>query len=400
IKWTGQGWSSQKSGNSPVIQAPTNLRISKETATVRQIEWDWNGDPSSTDGFILYRSYSCPGQEAAVFWPKVIDMNVPWSVSSAWISLNHEPAGCVYKYQVSAYGRYGESAASNVLQGNTQSAYSTIGITFKTLKIVSLAGSPNSGPGEILISINGYDHRKALDWISAKTYTLADLNFNNTQPYNTFVKYPGSKESLTIGFQVNFINEKGYPTGVSCSAERIMTPAEWQSLSNQATFTISSPEGNCSAEIGLAVQPPTPMTSGKMPVPLVDLLIRKVYRIGPDVYAEVSNKKCGAGDLLPTKYLLTVGWGNWCDGESPFLDGFTEQWVWSGLECETNHFLGPETESEMSNFLYSSGDPPKCPRKYLIGISPGKDFDSPSYYDTDETNNDLVIDLIDIKTLP
>ena len=59
------------------------------------------------DGFIIYRSYYCGGSDKRVWYPEAyVTKTNPNQKYTHTIRLADEPAGCAYRYQVSAFGRY------------------------------------------------------------------------------------------------------------------------------------------------------------------------------------------------------------------------------------------------------------------------------------------------------
>ena len=74
-------------GTTSLIPPPTDLRVAATAAelekmwecqvdpcdplTDRALVWDWVGDPATIEGYLLYRFYSCPGQDAPIAGPAI-----------------------------------------------------------------------------------------------------------------------------------------------------------------------------------------------------------------------------------------------------------------------------------------------------------------------------------------
>lgn len=124
MKWTGKGTTDK-------LTAPTNLRFGDMVASRRILKWDWTGDESLLDAYILYRAYSCPSGQGQIRAPQVLPKDDRYFI--IWAS--NEPAGCVASYEVSAFGLPGESATSNRLMANTTTAIAAAQVTFKDLTV-------------------------------------------------------------------------------------------------------------------------------------------------------------------------------------------------------------------------------------------------------------------------
>ena len=63
-KWTGKGTTEK-------YPPPSNLRLSAQDLYYKRFDWDY--DPKYKDfidGFIVYRQYTCPGEDSLLKWPE------------------------------------------------------------------------------------------------------------------------------------------------------------------------------------------------------------------------------------------------------------------------------------------------------------------------------------------
>jgi len=293
MKWTGQGTTTK-------IPTPTNLRVKRTTTNSRVITWDWNGDANTIDGYILYKSYSCPGMDTQIYAPKMI----PAAQKESEITFKSEPTGCLYRYEVSAYGREGETGRSNKLEGDTEAAYAIAGITFKTLKINDIP----YGPSGVQLKLYANQHRRVSDvyWVQEASYALNAWNLDGRRPHNALSMALAEKEFLTIGFSISGVDNRGYMAQDSvCTGASIIPPVNaWKQT--PWTVIIKSTDGSCELTIELSGQKPTATSSGGVVFPQADIAITKVERIGNKVFAYIENN--GPDDLPNNRIGFYVAW--------------------------------------------------------------------------------------------
>jgi LysM repeat protein len=236
-KWTGQGTTDQ-------YPPPTNLKMALPKPEYRELTWEY--DPKYKDvidGFILYRTYSCPGEDYQVDWPIPLSKDKRRGV----FSLEIEPQGCTCKYQLSAFGPLGESKPSDTPKERcqTQSADQSIEVTFKTLRI---ADSIIKGPvaGEIYLFANGL-YRKSNNLIlEPKLYSLKNIPLNGRLENNSIIVRLGKQDGLQLSFAVTSLctglDRQIYPSDFTKSQS-------WEDI-DQST-SIKSADGSCVVEIHL-----------------------------------------------------------------------------------------------------------------------------------------------------
>ena len=286
VKWTGKG-------TTTAIPAPTNLRLTKTTDVSREIAWDWKGDSQTIDGFILYRSHSCPGRETEILVPKML----PASFRDYELYFANEPAGCAYQYQISAYGRKGESAPSNAINGHTESKYAWVEIFFEDFKNFNLR--PDHAPLQTTFYVNHYRFTgtSKVGW----GYHKASFAEN---------------ESLTIGFSVSSFNEDGYlQPGAVCQGSKIVPPISTWKYNKSAGAKvlreeIRSQDKTC--ELTITIVGYTKEASDEIPgvvsrtPPIVDIAITEFGRIGYQLYARIENH--GPEKLSNHPILIETTW--------------------------------------------------------------------------------------------
>ncbi|MCD4674034.1 MAG: LysM peptidoglycan-binding domain-containing protein [Anaerolineaceae bacterium] len=291
VQWTGNG-------TTRTIPAPENLRILRTTATSRVVTWDWNGDATSVDGYIFYKAYSCPGMDTQTYAPQMIAA----PAKQTEIAFKSEPMGCVYRYQVSAFGRKGESAPSKPLDGDTEAAYGIAGVTLSEMKFNSLP----DGKGGVKINfyVNQHQRETGAYWVQPGGYNLANWMMDGRRPHNAFGLPLGEKEFLTIGFAVSGVDNKGYIAQNSvCTGASILPPLSAWAQENWST-TIRSTDGACELTVNLTSQPPQATSSGGTVMPQADISIENLALIGSRVFAYIENN---GPDDLPNNSLVLIG---------------------------------------------------------------------------------------------
>ena len=308
VLWTGKG-------TTTTIQAPTNLRVESMTDTARVIAWDWNGDPQMIDGYILYRSYSCPGRTTDIRAPKML----PVSQKTMFIPFSSEVLGCAYRYQVSAYGRMGESAASNAISGSTETKNAMANVTFEKLVINSIPGG-DAAQAKIAFYVNQYRIESQNLALKPSVMNL----YNGSGKYDDYdVRYAsfGINEALTIGFSVSSFDEDGFlQPGRICQGEITLPPiATWKKdKSGDLAFvdkTIRSSQGDCEVSLkikGWTVDAASEFFRGyggtvSRAKPIADIEITEISRIGYSLYALIQNN--GPDTLTYQPLKLNVQWG-------------------------------------------------------------------------------------------
>jgi len=378
VKWTGQGTTAK-------IPAPTNLRITNTSVTARTLAWDWSGDRSSIDGYLLYRSYSCPGMDTQILAPRMLTA----AQMKAEIVFKTEPMGCIYRYQVSAFGRAGESPPSNPVSGGTESAYAIAAVTFQELKINDMP----SGPSGVELRVYANNLRRTSDvyWVKEASYALNAWNLDGRRPNNSMGLSVGEKEFLTVGFSVSGVDPQGYVAQDSvCKGATILPPvAGWKQM--PWTVTIKSPDGACELTVELSGQKPQAGTGGAIVHPGADITITKVERIGNKVFAYIENK--GPDDLPNNRIGFAVSW------YKNLPNGYTEVtghlyrhdiWIqsnlpqWVHLDDTLDDFLLRECK------LGSGGSLDTCDYKLYVPIYPyseSGDEKDVNFTDPDPHNN-------------
>jgi len=295
-QWTGQG-------TSAALPAPANLRVLESSTTARTLTWDWAGSPDAVDGFLLYRSYSCPGSDSELYVPQMM----PFSPQQAVVKLKSEPVGCVYRYQVSAFGRAGESAPSNSLTGETQSSYGIAGIRFDS---ITFNGLPDNTAAQLQLFVNQHQRTSAAYLLDPGSYALADWVIGSRRPNHALSLPLGEKEFLTIGFSVGEVDDQGVVSPASiCRGAVILPPL---SIWNQPDWstTITSSDGTCQVAVSLDSQPPLPAPSGGIVLPQADIKFGKIAHFGNQVFAYLINS--GPDDLPNNSLILTYHAANLC----------------------------------------------------------------------------------------
>ena len=298
-KWTGKGTTS-------AIPAPTNLRRVNSTDTSRVIAWDWNGNSKDIDGFILYRSYSCPGRESEIRAPQMITA----SKKEKEILFINEPVGCAYRYQVSAYSRTGESAPSNALDGSTQRRAVYANIQFKSLKINAIPGG-GTAQAQIELYVNHYNFRSDRLAITPTTLYLDQVSQFGSNVHSIEYAGFGVNESLTLGFSVSGIDKDGFRMpGSICQGEYYFPPISRIGSLNE---TLHAKSGDC--DLTVSIQGYTEVMSAEISQkftavgrPVADIAITEIGRIGYSLYGKIENT--GPDVLSNHKIYIRARWAH------------------------------------------------------------------------------------------
>ncbi len=380
LKWTGKG-------TTTAFPAPTNLRVTRTTTNSRVITWDWTWDGAgkTIDGFLLYRTYSCPGMDSQIYAPVIIAS----PKQETEILFRGEPMGCLYRYEVSAYGRQGESGRSNKVEGDTEAAFAIAGVTFKNLKI---NGMPHgSGGAQLKVYANDFRRTSDVYWLKEGSYDLKPWTFDGRRPHNALSMALAEKEFMTIRFSVSGVDNQGYVAQDSvCKGAGLVPPvSSWKQ--DPWTFTMKTPDGNCELTIELTGQKPTVTSSGGVVYAQADLAVTKLQRIGLRLFAYVENN--GPEPLLNNRIQYGVTWGLYND-EGKFKvdgpwEGRTVLYVQSNLPQWIS--LGDYVDQNFVHFC--AKDLQNCERGFQVRVVPYLEDHDPKKLDFNDPNpgNNLII---------
>ncbi|MBC8503404.1 MAG: LysM peptidoglycan-binding domain-containing protein [Chloroflexi bacterium] len=389
LKWTGKGTTTD-------FPAPTNLRVKRTTTNSRVITWDWHfsGAGKNIDGFLLYRSYSCPGMDTQIYAPVIIAS----PKQETEIPFRSEPMGCLYRYEVSAYGRQGESGRSNKLEGDSEAAYAIAGVTFKTLKINDMPYGP--GGAQLKIYVNDFRRLADVYWLKEASYDLKPWTFDGRRPHNALGLALAEKEFLTIRFSVSGVDTQGYVAQDSvCKGAGLVPPvASWKQ--DPWTLTIKTPDGSCELTVELTGQQPTATSSGGVVFAQADLAVTKLERIGYRLFAYIENK--GPETLYNNRIGYGVTWGLYNDKGEFNVDG-----PWAGetiINVQSNLpqwiSLGDYVDQ---NFVYfCAKDLENCERGFRVEMWEAGIYEkpkNPNFKDPNPDNNLLIVRGKDIEQM-
>jgi LysM repeat protein len=398
-RWTGLGYTAPGASSAP-IPAPTNLKEANQGDAnyYRMLTWDWSGDKKTIDGFILYRTFSCPGQKALTRSPMVIPVSGKGQGNWAQIDKRNEPAGCGFKYQVSAFGRYGESAVSKPVEGQTQSTYTDVTITFKDLNISNLpAGNPI---GQFDLAVNQYHHQTDTIALQTGRYNLSGVFIAGDLPNNSYSVKLGEDESARIHFYVNHVKNGRIIEGGICSGFIHLSPPD-QWASPTSTYTINSISGGpCTVNVEVSRGVSTTPTGGQTIKPQADLQIWNVARVGKAVYAEIGNR--GPDDLTNANIFLAVYSGRYCADTGDFTDksSLYSGNSWAGMTAGNAGWfhISKVVDDYVDRYKNNPQSPSStlCPPALWVEVWP--DANTPdTLIDPDTTNDDYKIAVRSIK---
>lgn len=292
-KWTGKGTAAS-------IKPPPELRLAKDVQDVHSklqgkeiyachqgcdphtnhvLLWDFAGDEKAIEGYIVYRGYSCPGQDGQIRAPQVLGkqyqgLNIP---------ARSEPVGCAARYQVSAFGPAGESAPSNEVTVNTASAVSRVKVTFKNLTLSRLTTT------EVYLQANEYKRWSKTMVIPSGTSDLSALYFDDRKGNNTLTVNLGPGETLQVSVQAG---------ACQIGLRSVDT-------TKSATYTLEQGGADkCSATVEVDTLGPLP--AGQVARPQADVGIMHPYLIGKDVYIRLDS--LGPDVLASNRVELTSYW--------------------------------------------------------------------------------------------
>jgi len=382
-RWTGSGWgTANQKGRIP---APTNLRTSEYRPGLMKLKYDWNGDEDQIEGFILYRSYNCPGRGDVIRAPLYsygVDRHVYYS---PW----NEPAGCAYRYTMTAFGRYGESAPSQPLLGTTQSTFQAARVIFHKLKIHSLPDG--SATGDIRLSV-GPDHHTGSLWLQKKEYALDNLAMDGMIPNNRFGLILEKNADASIGFSVEMYDDQNRFDGDVCYGYISIKEEDLKKLTNTINHTISDTDNRCTVTLSITGLPDYSPPAGSRIMPQTDLYISKAYRTGYRVYAYV--RRDYGDELDDARFLVQSSWGEYCESKPPLIYGTAERWVQGGGGYPPGlYYLDPKVDAFVNMVQTHPEKYSACPMKLLLRVTEGKPGDNPTFIDIDEANNENLIEI-------
>ncbi|MBI9047339.1 MAG: FHA domain-containing protein [Anaerolineaceae bacterium] len=383
LQWTGNGWVTSGAANG--IPAPTNLKLSEKNPEHKEITYDWTGDNTLIDGFIFYRSYSCPGRGTVIRAPLY-----GWASSNSVGFYNkNEPAGCTYRYELSAYGRYGESARSEPLEGFTRTTNQVVKVEFQTLNIKNLPSGP--ARGQIDISTNGNSHSGSI-WIEKKGYDLNFIPMDGMVPNNRMTAFIENNTDISIGFNITNDDLRN----LDCGAYLKVKTEEIKNLTKTEIRTLTSTNKQCEMSVAISAIQDFQIPGGSRPPIQADLSITRITRFGYQVYALVQGNYYEIMD--DARFLLQVSWGEYCENKPPLIIGQTEHIVNAGGGTPPGlYYIDPAVDLYVNSALQKPENPTECPKKLMLRVSPVDTGGHPSYLDTREDNNENLFDIEDLR---
>ncbi|MBI9046443.1 MAG: FHA domain-containing protein [Anaerolineaceae bacterium] len=378
LQWSSRGWVT--SGTSGSIAAPTNLKLSENDPTFKTISFDWVGDRKAIDGFILYRSYSCPGRGTVI--------QAPLFGESLWqymgIHSRNEPAGCAYRYEMSAYGRYGESPRSKPLEGITRTTNQIVKITFETLKVNNLPSGPTRG--QVDITANANTHSGKI-WLDEKLYSMNNIPMDGLIPNNQITVFVEEKQDIFLDFSIRDINHM-----LNCGAQMTLKADEIKNLTKTEKRTLSNSK-QCEMVVSISPSQEYQIPGGSRAPIETDLYVKEIKRLGFEVFANIDNDGSKM-EFDDARFLLQASWGEFCEGKPPLIIGKTEHWVNTGGGTPPGLFyIDPQVDLYISGILQKPENKSSCPRKLKVSVTPVDNGTYASYIDTREDNNETLFDI-------
>lgn len=301
-------------GSTNLIPPPVNLRIATTVAELnklwycathtcdpladRALVWDWTGDPATIDGYMLYRMYSCPGQDGATPAPDAVHKT---SGQGKFVPAWTVPSGCAARYQVSAFGPAGESAPSEPLDIPATAPLVNLPVTFENLTI---SGIPGGAFRRVVLTANQY-HLQSLSvyYANGVAKDLSNLVFNGKVPNNALDVPLGPGDALQLHLEV-------------------VDPATMLSIHTEH-LTFPPPPGNdwgpqvgthhldatAAYDLAVAIGAPTTLAIGETARPKANLAYVPIVPVGVsglDIYVRMYN--AGPDDLFGTKVQVTTWW--------------------------------------------------------------------------------------------
>jgi hypothetical protein len=255
----------------------------------RVLVWEVPKDAKDKiDGFILYRKYTCPGQERPATAPQLVKA----LAEGFLIEPINEPVGCDAEYWVSAYGRAGESAPSNVVSAKTTSSVAIVTVSFNELK------TDNPQSSSVTLLANEY-YRVSSQMYMPSPFQLSQLPFDGMTGNNVIPVQLREDDSLTLGLKLTEWDFTVDPPTqkVTCDIEKTISPAKdgWEGLKATAVTLDSGKVPDCSVKVELNGR--GPVKAGKEIRPEADVMVADLQAIGGDIYVRLHNN---GPDRLPS----------------------------------------------------------------------------------------------------
>ena len=387
--------------SSAQLPSPTNLKLAENPIhNFRNLTWEWNGDPTKLEGYMIYRSYSCIGQETEVRAPTFTGK----ALKGYDIPMLYEPQGCSYSYRVSALGKLGESKPSEALTGKTQNTFGVVYVTYKEVKIWDIADGPQSG--SIHLQAGHIVRESNPMWLEKDTYDAASLYMEGKSPNNTFTVVLSPVESLSLSFTVSGIAGGKTNFNSICGKAIVVAPSNWNKSHYERTFT--SNDGTCEATVEISAVPPAAGTSGQRALPQADLEILSLATIGNEVYANVYNN--GPQDLQATKIIIFNTWGTGaCGGKilsNARVDGpYNYQYFMVDIKSKAAIWLHLSQILDDNFEYFSTGKGAAaegCYNFVYTSVEPLGTHDmliTPEHIDENPGNNEFRIRMLDIQPM-
>lgn len=233
--WTGKA-------TNPSLPVPTNLKLDASSGS-HILTWDYDEYRKriDLDGFIVYRLYSCPGGDENMQYPLVTAKDP----QKATISTVNMPPGCSCSYQVSAFGRGGESArsASQKEKCTTGKPIANVNVIFNKLYIdPKLISQPVSG--EIYLSANQFSRYSDTLVLDGGDHDLSPVLFNGMKNNNQIKVNMGAGKALSVnlGFYVSNLCRG---TGEELVAQ------DFSGENLVGDYTITSTNGLCRLDVSI-----------------------------------------------------------------------------------------------------------------------------------------------------
>jgi len=230
-KWTGKGTTDK-------YPPPTNLRLSAQSQYYSRLDWDY--DPKYIDvidGFIVYRQYTCPGEDSLLKWPQMVEKER----QDVNTDLSKEPPGCTCKFQVSAIGAFGETKLSDPPKERCQTRPSkySLEVTFQNLLIDSKT-LPKPAAGEIYLFANEFYRKSNNTLLEAKDYPLKNIPLDGSPTNNKITVSLAEKESIQLSFYVSNICK-----GVDRTVYK--PTSSWENINS--TINLASADKGCQVAV-------------------------------------------------------------------------------------------------------------------------------------------------------
>ena len=384
------------------LPAPTNLKLAENPIhNFRNLTWEWNGDPNKLDGYMIYRSYSCLGQETEVRAPAFTGK----ALKGFSIPKIYEPQGCGYSYRVSALSKLGESKLSEPLTGMTEDTFGIVYLTFKDITIKDMEGDAHSGSIRLQA---GYMSRKSNPmWLENGTYTGASLYMDGKSPNDTFTVVLSPEESLNVAFSVyGSYAGKSYQSDI-CGKAIVISPADW--TKNKYEHTLTSNDGSCEATVELTSVPPAAGASGQRVRAQADLEIRNLAYIGNKIYINLYNN--GPQDLQSIYINIQQSRGYVCDIKNlystdlslmdPFLKDFmVDIKAGSSIWLYFSKYFDDKAAENRYGPGPSSGVCFPFANVYVGPVIRSSNLTDVDYIETDPKNNTFRIPIAEIDSMP